>query len=299
MSNKMLTDSNLVSGAVDVSLMIVLEDFNTGQLKVGVAHTDITCYYFRQSAATAVAISLSALGAVNSSHSDGGWIQIDSTNMPGLYRLDLTDAFQAAGADSVILYIKGGSIKTYIKEFAINTFTVDTNGRVAVQVGTSAGQLNTASGVIDANVTQCGGTSVAAGAIPNAVAGSTNGLPIVDSSGGVKVQDGTGAGQIDLSSGTVSVGAIANNLINSDVLDTTAVSEITTALWTSSPASETYSTNGVIPNLGQFLFQILQSHNEFVKSGTTITVKKLNHSDPAMTLTLDNASTPTSITRSS
>jgi hypothetical protein len=56
---------------------------------------------------------------------------------------------------------------------------------------------------LQVDVIECVGEAVAAGALPNAAAGSAGGLPIVDSSNAVKVQAGTGANQLDLAGGKV------------------------------------------------------------------------------------------------
>lgn len=61
--------------------------------------------------------------------------------------------------------------------------------------------------------------------------------------------------------------------------------------------TELYAADGVAPTMEQALFAILQRLTEFSISGTTITVKKLDGSTTAMTLTLDSATDPTSSTR--
>lgn len=73
----------------------------------------------------------------------------------------------------------------------------------------------------------------------------------------------------------------------------TAAQILTTAM------TEAYSADGAAPTLAQALFLILQRLTEFSISGTTITVKKLDGSATAATLTMDDASAPTSSTRAS
>jgi len=55
--------------------------------------------------------------------------------------------------------------------------------------------------------------------------------------------------------------------------------------------------DGTIPTLRQAIYMVTQFLLERAVSGTTVTVKKANGSTTLMTLTLDSASTPTSITR--
>ena len=69
-------------------------------------------------------------------------------------------------------------------------------------------------------------------------------------------------------------------------------------MWTTAQA-ESYATDGDPATPAQLLYMILCSVSEFSVSGTTITGKKLNGSDTAMTWTINDASNPTSRTRAS
>ena len=62
--------------------------------------------------------------------------------------------------------------------------------------------------------------------------------------------------------------------------------------------TESYNADGTAPTLAQALFVIMQRVTEFSISGTTVTVKKLDGSTTALTLTLDDGTSPTSSTRS-
>lgn len=62
--------------------------------------------------------------------------------------------------------------------------------------------------------------------------------------------------------------------------------------------TESYAADGVAPTVEQALMMIQQMLTEFGISGTTLTVKELDGSTTAATFTLDSASTPTSLTRS-
>jgi hypothetical protein len=77
-------------------------------------------------------------------------------------------------------------------------------------------------------------------------------------------------------------------------LSATGVGDIlTTAL------TESYAADGAAPTLSQAIFAIQQMMQERAISTTTMTVKKLDGSTAAMTFTLDDANSPTSITRAS
>jgi hypothetical protein len=68
---------------------------------------NLVCYYVRP-LGSATALTL-ATQTVTGAHSDGGFIEVSSSNMPGLYRLDLSDAICATGVDSVVVMLKGAT----------------------------------------------------------------------------------------------------------------------------------------------------------------------------------------------
>jgi len=81
---------------------------------------------------------------------------------------------------------------------------------------------------------------------------------------------------------TTSIAAL-NDISASDVLTT--------------QMTESYAADGVAPTIAQALMMIQQILTELSISGTTGTIKKLDGSTTAATLTLDDATDPTSITR--
>lgn len=85
----------------------------------------------------------------------------------------------------------------------------------------------------------------------------------------------------------------ANTNLNDPSAATIATAVLTTAM------TESYNTDGSPATLSQALYAIMQVLTESSISGTTLTVKKLDGSTTAMTLTLSDASTPTSVTRAS
>ena len=61
--------------------------------------------------------------------------------------------------------------------------------------------------------------------------------------------------------------------------------------------TESYAADGVAPTLAQSLFMIQQMLTEKSVSGTIVTIKKLDGTTTAFTLTLDDATLPVKITR--
>lgn len=62
------------------------------------------CRYVRPRGSS-VAITLASLASPTAAHTDGGFVEVDATNMPGLYRLDLPDAALESGESFVIVQI--------------------------------------------------------------------------------------------------------------------------------------------------------------------------------------------------
>ena len=101
----------LPKAAVSQTVLIFIQDSTstTGAGKTGLAFNTagLTAYYARPRAA-AVAITL-ATQTVTGAFASGGFVEIDATNMPGVYRLDIPDAALATGVDSVVILLKGAT----------------------------------------------------------------------------------------------------------------------------------------------------------------------------------------------
>lgn len=97
----------IAGGSTDVSLPIFIMDTRDteGAGLEGVVWNaaGLTCYYVRPGAAAAQ-LALANV-AVAGAHTDGGFIEVSAANMPGWYRLDLSDAVVAAGVTSVGVYL--------------------------------------------------------------------------------------------------------------------------------------------------------------------------------------------------
>lgn len=88
-----IQDSTSTTGAGKTALA-----YNTSGLKA---------YYVRPGA-TSTAITI-VTQTVTGSYSSGGFVEIDSTNMPGVYRFDVPDAAFAASSDKVIVMLSGAT----------------------------------------------------------------------------------------------------------------------------------------------------------------------------------------------
>lgn len=103
-----------------------------------------------------------ATQTVTGAHSDGGFVEVDSTNMPGVYRLDLPDAVCATGVNSVVVMLKGASnMAPVVLELELVAY----DPQDAVRLGLTA--------------------------LPNATPAGSGGLPTVDGSNRVAGIQGT------------------------------------------------------------------------------------------------------------
>lgn len=145
-------------GAVDVTLDMFVQNSSvtTGAGLTGLVFNSagLTCYYRRGATGTATALTL-ATQTVGGAHADGGFVEIDATNMPGMYRLDLSDAIQAAGVPYVTLMLKGA---TNMAPVTIELQLVDVDFEDTVRLGLTA-LPNVASGSAGAIVTSGTGTA--------------------------------------------------------------------------------------------------------------------------------------------
>ena len=86
----------------------------TGGGKTGIAFNaaSFSAYYVRPPVAgvggTAVSITL-ATQTVTGAWSSGGWVEVDATNLPGIYRFDIPNAVFATGVDHAVVMLKGAS----------------------------------------------------------------------------------------------------------------------------------------------------------------------------------------------
>jgi hypothetical protein len=122
MSDRMVTADSLAAGTTSVSLWVEMFVEATDAAVTGLIAANINASYWRQGGLR-VAITESDLAAVDSAYSAGGWKEVDATNMPGLYRLDVPDAAFATGADWVVISVVEAGSKTFYAKIALPTYS--------------------------------------------------------------------------------------------------------------------------------------------------------------------------------
>ena len=86
------------------------------------------------------------------------------------------------------------------------------------------------------------------------------------------------------------------NWLTATGFSTHSAADVASAVLTTQ-MTESYNTDGTAPTLTQAVMLALQTLTEFAISGTTLTVKQLDGSTTAATFTLDDGTSPTSLTR--
>jgi len=128
--------SNVYRGGIksgSTSLSILVDLYNTdGTAKTGVVHTDLTASYWRQGGSR-VAITPSALTNLVDAYASGGWKEVDSTNMPGIYRFDIPDAAFAINADWGCIALKITGANPFLFKYNLDIQAVDSDGQVDVR----------------------------------------------------------------------------------------------------------------------------------------------------------------------
>ena len=158
----------VTAGKTNVSVYFyIVQDASAtspGEPVTGLLFSDIetggSASYARQGAAR-VDLTLITLASASATHADGGFILVDDTNMPGLYRCDYADATFLTGVDQVMLQIVVASGKNAVASPIFVEIT-DVDLRDSVRGGMTA--------------------------LPNAAADAAGGLPISDL-GGLDLDD--------------------------------------------------------------------------------------------------------------
>ena len=154
-----------------VNLFIMDSTSTTGAGKTGLAFNtaSLTAYYVLPKAA-AVAITL-ATQTVTGAWSSGGFVEVDATNLPGVYRFDVPNACLATTNKSCAIQLKGATAMAQIVlEVELTATDNQTALLTAAQIATgvwqdaAAGDFTTASSI--------GKSLYTSGVVP----GGTNGL---------------------------------------------------------------------------------------------------------------------------
>lgn len=174
----------VTKGALTQTMMVFIRDSSstTGAGLTGLVYNSgsLVASYVRAGAAR-TAITL-ATQTTTGAWSSGGFVEIDSTNMPGVYRFDIPDAVFASGVNSVVVMLKGAAnMEPCVMEFNLTGFelqaslSTQTVAAVSGSVGSVTGAVGSVTSSV--NVGQLAGQTVTAAAgvtFPTSIASPTN-----------------------------------------------------------------------------------------------------------------------------
>jgi hypothetical protein len=191
----------VTKGATSQIVYVFIRDSSatTGAGLTGLAFNSasLVASYVRPAAAR-VAITL-ATQTTTGAFSSGGFVEVDATNMPGIYRLDVPDAVFATGVNSAVVMLKGATnMESCVIEFELKAVDQQDTVRSGLTAlpnaaaeaagglytrGSGAGQLNqSANGQVDINVARWLNTAVATppvAGVPNVNVSTWNNLTTV------------------------------------------------------------------------------------------------------------------------
>lgn len=122
---------DIYSGSTSVLLNVTLINATTGNGLTGLTHSSagLTAYYYQNVATGSVAIALIAMTA--GTWASGGFVEIDPTNMPGVYSLGLPNSIFSSG-QAVTIVIQGA---TNLKQYEVDLQITAINFQDAERMG--------------------------------------------------------------------------------------------------------------------------------------------------------------------
>ncbi len=188
----------ITAGATSQTVYVEVLDSTstTGGRKTGLAYNtaSLVAYYARNGAA-AVAITLVTQTAAGA-YSSGGFVEVDATNMPGIYRLDVPNAALAAGAASVVITLKGATgmvqvsidVQLTVMDFQVATIVASS---VTGAVGSVTGAVGSVTGAVGSVTGNVGGNVVGSVASVTGAVGSVTAAVVLSAKDSMNVRNGT------------------------------------------------------------------------------------------------------------
>jgi hypothetical protein len=211
----------ILVGATDQTIDVFIMDSTstTGAGLSGLVFNSagLACYYRKGATGSATQLTL-ATQTVGGAHSDGGFVEIQATNMKGVYRLDLSDTMVAA-AGMLTIYLYGATnmapVVAEIEVVAVDKYN-------ATNFGLS---------LVPANVTQISDDSAAADNAEaffdgNGYAGTNNVIPTV-----TNVSNNVNAAVVSIGNNAITAASIAADAFTAAKFAADVSAEIADAVW--------------------------------------------------------------------
>lgn len=171
-------DHTVKAGTTSKQVEFVLRDSSTGQGYTGLTSSDVNMSYFREGDSGG-SIGIGTFSGNIGAFSAGSFVEVDSTNMPGLYQLDIPDAALASGVDAVTISITAtGVIDKYLRICLLSVDLRDATdmGLTNLDATVSSRSSHTAANVADSVWTETlADHSAGAGSTAEALAGAGGG----------------------------------------------------------------------------------------------------------------------------
>lgn len=250
----------LKKGSTSQSLYFFVQDSSktTGEGLTGLTYSSsgLVCYYIRPlgSATQVSLVTQTATGA----YSSGGFVEVSSANMPGVYRLDIPNAALASGVPSMVIMLKGATnmapvlIEIQLTDFDLNSTSNAVGAAASVTAGVTVSTNNDKTGyaltsAYDAAKTAASSvdlTSVRAAKLDNLDAAVTTRLAASD----YAVPPTAAAVRSEMDSNSNKLAnldaAVSTRLATSGYTTPPTVSDIATAVWEAT--TRTLSTFGTL-----------------------------------------------------
>jgi hypothetical protein len=260
------------SKTIDVALVQKAAATSPGDPITGLAFntSSFTAYYRKGATGTATAITL-ATQTVGGAYSSGGFVEVSSTNAPGLYRFDIPNTVIDTAGFATVTFNGAANQAThtvYIVVTAIDLYDTVRGGMTALPNaaaqaagglftrGTGAGQINqTANGLIDVDAVAISTDTTAANNLEamfdgNGYAGGTTKLQ-VDLAQWLGVAPAALVSQrVDTTVGAMQSGVITATATAADCIDASALAPDAVAEIVAGVKAMVIETNGSV-TLGQ------------------------------------------------
>lgn len=172
----------ILAGSTSVSMDVLIRKASDNTALTGLAFNtagNIASYHRQGAARTAITL---ATQTVTGAFSSGGFVEIDATNQPGLYRLDIPDAALATGVDFVTITLVTTSGYVFHERLSLTTNVVQTGDNFA-RIGALGAGLTAIPGMVWTDI-RAGYKGTGTGAGGTAGSGATPGTIILASGAG-------------------------------------------------------------------------------------------------------------------
>ena len=162
----------------------------TGAGKTGVTHSSVTVYYFRPKDTSASSVSLNGTTPLGT-YLSGKFLEVDATNMPGVYELHLPNAVftSVSGVNHAVVMVKGTGFAPVLLEYDLVAYdplsatvavgSINNDVITAASIAADAGQ-EIADAVLSRNVSNVEATmgehtlgTIVLAMLENAISGTT------------------------------------------------------------------------------------------------------------------------------